>query len=1145
MELGDIVDGRYRLLDLLGEGAAGKVYRAEDRGRGNQFIALKLLHAKDPRWENFFRREFEVLSRLRHPNLVQVYDFGPAPQDDTYYFTQELVVGKPLLDAVAGLRVDEVTGLFIEICRALEFIHAHGVLHRDLKPANILVEKHAEPGERVHVLDFGLWREVDNTPKKGARWAGTPPYLASEVLRGYGHSISADLYAVGVTLFQAITRKLPHGRGTPQELLVARKEPAPDLKGTVAPRLARLINKLLSEEAKARPQTAAEVAAQLASVAPNHALSMTTTLGRARLVGRDVERTEIMNMVKARREGRPDAPRMVVVEGPDGIGKSRLAEEVKAQVQLEGGRAAIGTCMEDVRWAYRPLSEIVRALAPVADRNRLPTHLREFVEFLCPELGRSGPPLAGSFSESRRAQFQEAASDFFRTVGRNGPMVLLVDDAEFCDSGTVSLLTHLLKDRRAENILFVVTAKSTTHLPMELTDAVGRNPARITLRALGNADIRRLAEALLGTEDLPDGLIDMVHAYSEGSPLAVEELIGLLIAREQLVRNEDRWELYGVSVDDFKNLSVDGGLAERFKRLAPGVARTLSALAVVGRPSGPKLLATLCNLRRSEVVDALSVAESQGLVRVVGEEDGRSRVVFRNPKIRRTLIDNLKKKNELKKWHKKCASVLESKATKEQLPVISDSLAYHYEASGNPEKAVNFMLMATDQANMRQAFEDALDLARRAVRTAQAAECSEIQRMMADSKLGQALVLTGRIPEARAYLQNALTRAEAEKGADIYADLHIAYANAARQMGVTGALTEKIDEALTQVSDMGDRLAMARLLVAKAQIVVRTQPGDAIRDAKRALKSFKSKRYVDDALMALEVLTEGCYRGGFVERARSYAQRRYDLAKERGRRLDEISALRQLAMAKALMGERLDARRHLNTALEDAREVGHTVEQARLLKALGEQLYVSGAYSEAITRFQEAVSAAARIGQEAERCDALSWLGASYFAKGDYSRASEHLQAALTSLQGLDDVEIRIKTLVWLGRTKLAKGDTKSAEAHLSKASSLVPKGAGAGRLRALVYEAQGHLSTSLGSKAKARKAFLYGLVWTRSVQDQFAQAACLTGYAQLLLRNQQPRRALRMVRRAETIYTDLDARGELKRIDPLINAAKGLAGLA
>ena len=87
------------VLPFLGEGAAGKVFRCEDLAKNNMFVALKLLHAKDPRWENFFRREFEVLSRLHHPNLVSVYDFGPAPEENTWYFTQELVVGRPLLES--------------------------------------------------------------------------------------------------------------------------------------------------------------------------------------------------------------------------------------------------------------------------------------------------------------------------------------------------------------------------------------------------------------------------------------------------------------------------------------------------------------------------------------------------------------------------------------------------------------------------------------------------------------------------------------------------------------------------------------------------------------------------------------------------------------------------------------------------------------------------------------------------------------------------------------------------------------------------------------------------------------------------------------------------------------------------------------
>ena len=356
MQVGDTVDGRYRLLDVLGEGAAGKVFRCEDMGRANMFVALKMLHAKDPRWENFFRKEFEILSRLAHPNLVRVFDFGPAPDDGSWYFTQELVVGKPLLDSLAGKKIDEVLALFVEICRALEFIHGHGVLHRDLKPANILVQSHADPGERVRVLDFGLWRELDPAPQRGARWAGTPPYLASEVLRGFGHSICADLYAVGVTLFQVVTRKLPHGRGTPQELLTARKTSAPSLQslGYGGRALSDLLLRLLDDEPSRRPQSAAEVAAALSVLIPSQAIAMPIALGRARLVGRDDEQKQVVGLVDLVKARDPSAPRLIIVEGADGVGKSRFVAELKASSQLGGGRAAIGTCLEDGRWAYRP-----------------------------------------------------------------------------------------------------------------------------------------------------------------------------------------------------------------------------------------------------------------------------------------------------------------------------------------------------------------------------------------------------------------------------------------------------------------------------------------------------------------------------------------------------------------------------------------------------------------------------------------------------------------------------------------------------------------------------------------------------------------------------------------------------------------------
>jgi eukaryotic-like serine/threonine-protein kinase len=1147
MQVGEMVDGRFRLLELLGEGAAGKVFRAEDLGRDNMFIAVKLLHAKDPRWENFFRREFDVLSKLHHPNLVRVYDFGPAPEENTFYFTQELVVGMPLLDIVAGKKVDEVAGLFIEICRALEFIHGHGVLHRDLKPANILVQQHAEPGERVRVLDFGLWRELDPTPQKGARWAGTPPYLASEVLRGHGHSISADLYAVGVTLFQAVTRKLPHGRGTPQELLKARKTPAPDLGGMVAQPLADIVRRLLEEDPSRRPPNAAEVAAALAVLVPHAAYSMPLSLGRARLVGREKEQERIVEALAAVRARRPDAPRLVIVEGEDGVGKSRLASEMKATVQLEGGRSAIGLCMEDVRWSYRPISELVRALTPLGRAGSFTERERDVVERLCPELKAGPSETSNALPQAERERFHQDASDLFLALGALKPCVLIIEDISYCDAATVALLAALLRRAKEAELLVVVTAgPAKTHgpVPLELTDAAGADVWRVPLTPLPRADVARLIAALLGVAEAPDPLVDAVMAHAAGNPLLVEELVALFIDRGQLKRGERGWMLDQFDSSTVAPADILEVLGERLSRLSENERRALSALAIFNRPAGPKLLSAIAGISRVEVRQALSGAEAYGLIRVVGEEEGRPRVVFRHPQIRDALVEDLAKGGVLQMWHHTAAEVLEERAEERGADSIAETLAHHYELAGLAEPAMRWLQRAAEYAISCFAFDDAISLGRRAGRLLLKARADIDTIVACDLILGKALLFSGRIPEARAFLEGAVGRPDAIGAPEAFGELHVWLGRACNQVGASEQGARAIGRGLGLLSKDDHPLAYGRLLLARGELSQRTDPAGALADAEAALRLMPEPREVGDELNAFEVLTVAAYFSGDRERSIKYARHRVSITDRAARPLDQITALRHLATALGVTGQRLEARKHLNAALKLSQESGYKLEEALLVKGLGEQLFVSGQYKEAIVRFQEAAKLSAQMGQQTDRADSLKYLGECYLARGEYDRAIDHLKAALDAFDRSGQLANVVGARCYLANAYIAKGTLDEAEQVLRVAARRLPP-AGLSNARAEVYCAQGNLFSAKSDFTRGRIAYLHAIALCRQSRDLFALGEALVGYGQLLLRFKLPTRALRMTKRADWIFTDLDAGGQLKRLAPLLNAAEGLSRAA
>ncbi len=1141
VQVGDIVDGRYRLLDVLGEGAAGKVFRCEDLGRGNTFVALKLLHAKDPRWENFFRKEFEILSRLHHPNLVRVFDFGPAPDDGSWYFTQDLVVGKPLLDSLAGKKIDEVLALFVEIGRALEFIHGHGVLHRDLKPANILVQSHADPGERVRVLDFGLWRELDPTPQRGARWAGTPPYLASEVLRGFGHSISADLYAVGVTLFQIITRKLPHGRGTPQELLTARKTPAPTLLqlgyGTRA--LSELVERLLDEEPARRPQSAAEVAAALSQLIPNQAIAMPIALGRARLVGREAEQERVAGFIEAARARRPDAPRLVIVEGGAGVGKSRFVTELKASAQLLGGRAAIGTCVEDGRQAFRPIAELVRSLAP--RRATLSEADQHVVDRLCPDLAeRRNTDDSAWRSRSETQRMQTRAADLFlRMVQPGAVLVLVVEDIAWADAASTGTLARVLEDPGGGVVVVVTHDAETGEIPPELLAAAGLSSDTLQLSGLGLADVRKLVAALLGVaavDQVPEPFAELLLSHSGGNPLLVEEVLALMMQRGDLKRGELGW-----SLDEYKNAVVPthstSALQQRIQRLSLAERATLRALAVFNRPSGPKLLAAVAKLDLDQVRRALSTAEAQGLIRVVDTEEGRPRVVFRHPHTREALLAELKADGGLSSWHERCADVLEEKA-RGNLGPVAETLAGHLERAGNAPRAVTYFILATEHALSQFAFDDAISLARRGARLTERERDVSIEDVVRiDVAEGKALYLAGQTNEARAFLESALQRKGilSTRG---YAELNVWLARACQKQGDTPRGLTVIEKALAAV----DRAATptARLLVARAELEVSSKPTRAARDAERALILFGKNVLLEDELAALSVKAMAAVGLGRFDEAKAAAKRRVELCQRAERRLDEIPAVRALAIVAAASGDRLTARTHLNNALKLARATSHRVEEALLHQGLGDQLFVSGAYAEAIARYQSAATLCAETGQSLARAECLKCIGRAYLYKGDYDRAVEHLRAAVDAFDraASDDDVVRARSD--LVHALLTRQALEEAKRVLDKARVRIREGQP--RVAAEFSLAEGLLEMQKGSFGAGRAALLRAVVAARQTRDRYLIGETLMGLAQLLVRSQAPRRALRASRYAEWIFTDLDARGQLKRLAPLLNASKGLA---
>lgn len=260
---------QLEILELLGRGGMGAVYKARQKNL-DRMIALKVIPpeaAKDPAFAERFAREARALARLNHPSIVTVYDFGQI--GDVYYLLMEYVDGVNLRHALRASRLapQEALAIVPQICDALQYAHDQGVVHRDIKPENVLLDRSG----RVKIADFGLAKLLgkgpdDFTLTSTQQVMGTPRYMAPEQIeRPSTVDHRADIYSLGVVLYEMLTGELPLGRFEP-----------PSHKVQVDVRIDQVVLRTLEKEPERRYQRASQVKTELASAAswPTSAASL-------------------------------------------------------------------------------------------------------------------------------------------------------------------------------------------------------------------------------------------------------------------------------------------------------------------------------------------------------------------------------------------------------------------------------------------------------------------------------------------------------------------------------------------------------------------------------------------------------------------------------------------------------------------------------------------------------------------------------------------------------------------------------------------------------------------------------------------------------------------------------------------------------
>ncbi len=726
---GQVIAGRYELVKELGAGGVGIVFRAHDRLAGGD-VALKLLKRPklgprpqagvgcDDRGSSLvLRHEFRAMTRLSHPNLVAVRDYGRTDADGGEdYFTMELVEGVDLDKLKSTLSVIEIRWVLGQIARALAFVHSRGFVHRDLKPSNVRLIAATVPGSnrfsRAKVMDLGL---LGHAGEQATQIIGTPSYLPPEVIFGGIVDRRSDFYSLGVLAYELCVGKVPHQIGSLRDLydidFRAPHDPRarrPDLPDD----LARLIVDLLALDANQRPYDAAEIVdrlglsldetTQASQPADGVDASYLTT---AAVVGRAAELERLRALWD---DARAAKSRAAIIRGLAGAGKTRLLREFLVEAKLDGALVLEAVCRDRAEAPFAVLRALVEPLLlqPFAREELYQLEEASLLERLVPSAAELTPrlPAGKEYLDPAFAREQafQLVTRWLGAVSRTRPVLLSVDDVQWCDAASLDALHAVLSGGADARILFLGTERkegeglSRIDLPAE----------EISIGPLASADVCALLTAMFGVAEPPDALIDHLVRASQGNAYFLIELVRSLQESGQIRRVSGRWELPVRPVVERLPTSLEDAIDRRIERLSPDARKLADAACVLESELSTELIQALFS-RPGHLDDDTLFDAIDELVRAELWIGSAGRYQFRHARCRERLY-RLLSPAELEQRHLAAAETLAQRADANDRRAAEIGEHFARGPASARERAITYLLRGADLLWDAQAFADLL-----------------------------------------------------------------------------------------------------------------------------------------------------------------------------------------------------------------------------------------------------------------------------------------------------------------------------------------------------------------------------------------------------------------------------------------------------
>ncbi len=1008
----------------------GEVYRAHDRLTGKTVALKRVLvltstlsfasRTSDSSKQALnlaLAREFRVLASLRHPHIISVLDYGFTPADDTPsaktpaldeqdtriltpfgalddqpirrahlrhmqpFFTMDyLQSAQPFDRAALGLTVTALIELTTQMLQALSYLHRHGILHRDLKPGNVLVTREGGK-QRLRLVDFGLSDAVGTS----AMLSGTLLYLAPEALMGQPLSAAADLYAVGVMLYEALAGHNPFS-GSPN-LIHDIQTRIPDMTPLFAsaqarqsPGLIAVIERLLAKDPLDRFESADHLIAALhesVGLPPldENAQIRDSFLQAARFVGRDAELATLTDALEDALQGKGS---VWLVGGESGVGKSRLLEELRTHALVSGAVALRGQGVSSGGQPFQLWRDPARrlSLALMADDETLSEDVyndARVLSWIVPDIdlliGQAIPPVP---SADALGKMQRLAGALLAALRRlNAPALIILEDIHWALESLE--LLKLLIPAAARMPLLIVASCRDDERPDLPTDLPGARLLR--LNRLDDNAIETLSAAMLGEEHLSVQLLALLRRETEGNAFFLVETVRALA--------DQAGRLADISRAALPEQVLAGGVLDVIRRRlgrVPSHARPLlEHAAVAGRQIDLNVISRALSAEVKQIEPLLQAAADAAVLEV---SDGVWR--FSHDKLRETLLADMAAEKRAA-LDRAVAQAIEAAYPDDDDQAAA--LTQHWHQAGDLGKEAHFAYRAGSKAYNLGQFHEALRLLRRAA------------ELMPPSALE-------------------------------HWDANFLIAKAYRFLGALDTVVELAKSAVETAKAMNDEARQLRSiieLIYVLQLLGRRDEADAL-----LAEALPRAEALGEPIILMSILNRAGFQagsGGDLDKALTCHLRAQAIGDVHGSEEDKMILLNNLSQIYYYKGD-------IDEALSIGEQLIRTYRAMNNMHYLsdtygnqGVLLWSSGRYTDAIPVLEKALELNVRLGKEQNEATTLITMGYCYAGLDEDDTAEFYLLLALRRSAAINAVPLVLDALSGIAALWAKRGDHARAAA--------------------------------------------------------------------------------------------------------------------